>query len=311
MTTTTLPAYTLPMQRDVALFHDAVPHPNRVAAPGPLPLDRIELRIALIREEGIDELRDGIEHDDIVEIIDALVDTLYVSFGALVEMGWTRTVVAGIDLAYNPQLAPAPLAQEARLALLTDIVRRSEGYLESLEAAFLAENEELSAELIASIITLAKDGLAQLRVDSQPFFDEVQRSNMSKMGPDGKGIRSRGMELDGLPLDKAMKGPNYSPPDLAAVYERLYGPAAVSAPVAPEVDAEFAPGAGETTTTDLVSPEFERGARAAAEAMRFYFLNENEASLYDVSTTALESFENSAIRDTLRDEQLRRERGHF
>lgn len=39
-------------------------------------------------------------------------------------------------------------------------------------------------------------------------FDEVQRSNMSKLGEDGKPIRR---ESDG----KVMKGPNYTPPDVS------------------------------------------------------------------------------------------------
>ncbi len=46
----------------------------------------------------------------------------------------------------------------------------------------------------------------------QHAFDEVHRSNMSKLGADGKPIRR---PEDG----KVMKGPNYSPPDLKAVYE--------------------------------------------------------------------------------------------
>ena len=48
----------------------------------------------------------------------------------------------------------------------------------------------------------------------QHAFDEVHRSNMSKLGADGKPIRR---PEDG----KVMKGPNYSPPDLKTVYERL------------------------------------------------------------------------------------------
>lgn len=41
-----------------------------------------------------------------------------------------------------------------------------------------------------------------------PAFDEVHRSNMSKLGEDGKPIRREG---DG----KVMKGPNYFKPDIA------------------------------------------------------------------------------------------------
>ena len=46
----------------------------------------------------------------------------------------------------------------------------------------------------------------------QAAFDEVHRSNMSKLGEDGKPIRR---ESDG----KVMKGPNYFKPDLAQFIE--------------------------------------------------------------------------------------------
>jgi predicted HAD superfamily Cof-like phosphohydrolase len=48
-------------------------------------------------------------------------------------------------------------------------------------------------------------GLHQLK---EIAFDEVQRSNMSKLGADGKPIRREG---DG----KVLKGPNYTPPNIA------------------------------------------------------------------------------------------------
>ncbi len=48
-------------------------------------------------------------------------------------------------------------------------------------------------------------GMAHLK---QPAFDEVHRSNMSKLGADGKPIRR---ESDG----KVLKGPDYFRPDIA------------------------------------------------------------------------------------------------
>ncbi|MGH1377349.1 MAG: phosphoribosyl-ATP diphosphatase [Alphaproteobacteria bacterium] len=48
-------------------------------------------------------------------------------------------------------------------------------------------------------------GMAHLK---QPAFDEVHRSNMSKLGADGKPIRR---ESDG----KVLKGPDYFKPDIA------------------------------------------------------------------------------------------------
>lgn len=46
-------------------------------------------------------------------------------------------------------------------------------------------------------------------------FDEVHRSNMSKLGPDGKPILSEG--------GRVIKGPNYSPPDLKSLVYRVTG----------------------------------------------------------------------------------------
>ena len=46
-------------------------------------------------------------------------------------------------------------------------------------------------------------------IDLDKCFDEVQNSNMSKLGEDGKPIYNE--------FGKVMKGPNYSPPDLKKI----------------------------------------------------------------------------------------------
>ncbi|NCO03302.1 MAG: nucleoside triphosphate pyrophosphohydrolase family protein [Alphaproteobacteria bacterium] len=91
-----------------------------------------ELRINLLQEE-LDELKEALENDDIVETLDALIDLQYV-----------------------------------------------------LDGAFLSF------------------GLQNIKMDA---FNEVHRSNMSKLGADGKPIRREG---DG----KVMKGPHYFKPDM-------------------------------------------------------------------------------------------------
>lgn len=51
-------------------------------------------------------------------------------------------------------------------------------------------------------------------IDLDKCFAEVQRSNMSKLGEDGKAIKRE----DG----KVLKGPNYSPPNLRKILNFLY-----------------------------------------------------------------------------------------
>jgi len=96
-----------------------------------------QLRINLLQEE-VDELKEALENNDIVEVLDALTDIQYVLDGAYLSFG-----------------------------------------------------------------------LSHLK---EPAFAEVQRSNMSKLGEDGKPIRR---ESDG----KVMKGPNYSAPDLTQFFD--------------------------------------------------------------------------------------------
>ena len=88
-----------------------------------------QLRISLIQEE-LDELKEAMSKNDLLEVADALTDLLYVTYGAGHAFG----------------------------------------------------------------------------IDLDKCFNEVQNSNMSKLGEDGKPIYNE--------LGKVMKGPNYFKPDL-------------------------------------------------------------------------------------------------
>ena len=92
----------------------------------------VQLRIDLIEEE-LNELKEAVKNNDIVEVADALTDILYVTYGAGHSFG----------------------------------------------------------------------------VDLDKCFDEVQRSNMSKLGADGKPIYNES--------GKVMKGPDYFAPDLKKI----------------------------------------------------------------------------------------------
>tara|TARA_B100001094_G_C17632197_1_gene530979 strand:+ start:98 stop:439 length:342 start_codon:yes stop_codon:yes gene_type:complete len=92
----------------------------------------VQLRIDLIEEE-LNELKEAVKNNDIVEVADALTDILYVTYGAGHSFG----------------------------------------------------------------------------VNLDKCFDEVQRSNMSKLGVDGKPIYNES--------GKVMKGPDYFAPDLKKI----------------------------------------------------------------------------------------------
>ena len=94
----------------------------------------VQLRVDLIEEE-LNELKEAIKNNDIVEVADALTDILYVTYGAGHSFG----------------------------------------------------------------------------IDLDQCFDEVQRSNMSKLGEDGKPIYNDS--------GKVMKGPNYFAPNLKKIIE--------------------------------------------------------------------------------------------
>ena len=89
-----------------------------------------QLRISLIQEE-LDELKEAMANNDLLEVADALTDLLYVTYGAGHAFG----------------------------------------------------------------------------IDLDKCFNEVQNSNMSKLGEDGKPIYNE--------FGKVMKGPNYFKPDLS------------------------------------------------------------------------------------------------
>ena len=69
------------------------------------------------------------------------------------------------------------------------------------------------ADALTDILYVTYGAGAAFGIDLDLCFREVQRSNMSKLGEDGKPMYRE----DG----KVMKGPNYSEPDLARVLEEM------------------------------------------------------------------------------------------
>ena len=127
-------------QRQNREFHDVMGI-ETATSPRAIPVEDVPVVIELIREEFEDELIPALQEGNVVEIYDAALDILYVTYGLLNRAG----------------------------------------------------------------------------MDAEPGYDEVQASNMSKLGADGKPIIAQKNDPDGTFPGRVKKGPNYFKPNLARV----------------------------------------------------------------------------------------------
>jgi predicted HAD superfamily Cof-like phosphohydrolase len=77
--------------------------------------------------------------------------------------------------------------------------------------------DELIPALEADDVVETVDALVELGVDAEIIFNEVQRSNMSKFGADGKPIIAGPNDPDGVFEGRVKKGPNYFKPDIGGL----------------------------------------------------------------------------------------------
>lgn len=93
-------------------------------------------------------------------------------------------------------------------------LRRELNKEEWAETAQAYEGEDLVEYVdgVCDLVYVLLGSLVSFGVDFDACFAEVQRSNMSKLGEDGKPI----VRDDG----KILKGPNFTPPDLRSI---IYG----------------------------------------------------------------------------------------
>jgi predicted HAD superfamily Cof-like phosphohydrolase len=80
-------------------FGVPVRYPHAIPA-----MDRCDLRVRLLQEE-LDELREGIENQDIVEIFDALCDLQYVLDGTFLEFGLMYDKQLGMDEVHRSNMS--------------------------------------------------------------------------------------------------------------------------------------------------------------------------------------------------------------
>jgi hypothetical protein len=151
-------------------------------------LPEAPLRVELIREE-LEELQTAVDNLDIIEIADAIGDIQYVAHGAALVFGLEKLVLEATTS--NGILIGNPLADEEVLS--------------DLRYGILYNSPRAVAKALKNILK-GVDQMADLYdIDLDAVVDAIHKSNMSKLGEDGKPIYR--------PTDqKVMKGENYVPP---------------------------------------------------------------------------------------------------
>jgi predicted HAD superfamily Cof-like phosphohydrolase len=110
----------------------------------------------------------------------------------------------------NANRVTAEIGTEQALLRYTLMREENEEYLEAARQGDLVEIADALGDMLYILCgTILKHGLHEV---IEEVFAEIQASNMSKLGADGKPIYRE----DG----KVLKGPNYFPPDLKGLLQR-------------------------------------------------------------------------------------------
>ena len=104
----------------------------------------------------------------------------------------------------NKPSFPDPKIQNLRFELIKE-------ELEELKVALDQKNLKEVADALTDILYVTYGAGHAFGIDLDKCFDEVQASNMSKLGADGKPIYNKS--------GKVMKGPNYFEPNLRKFIE--------------------------------------------------------------------------------------------
>ncbi len=157
--------------------------------------DSFSLRKTMLHEE-LEELVLAIENNDRVEIADALGDLSYIAVGGLLDI--TNRFDFSID--YKSIKDALPLKHSEACYLILNQIN------------LLDKHPDLKqlVELKYSHLILLIEAYSEIfDIDLQPIFEEIHRSNMSKLDSLGKPIRRE----DG----KILKSPNYFKPDIKRI----------------------------------------------------------------------------------------------
>lgn len=114
--------------------------------------------------------------------------------------------VREFHLTYGAAIRTEPIARPPERMMRFNLLQEElDEYAHAVDTNDVVE----VADALADIVYVAYGAALTHGIDLDAVLAEVHYSNMSKLGPDGKPIRRE----DG----KILKGPNFSPPDIARV----------------------------------------------------------------------------------------------
>lgn len=116
-----------------------------------------------------------------------------------------------------------PVGKEAhplphdRIAVRVELIR--EEFEDELIPALYKGDLVETVDACIDILYVTYGLLVEMGVNATPVFEEVQGSNMSKLGADGKAIIAGPNDPDGIFEGRVKKGPNYYRPNIRRILE--------------------------------------------------------------------------------------------
>ncbi len=183
----------------VAEFHRAFGHPIGTEPDFPDQAIR-DLRMRLIEEE-LEEYCEAFACNDRIEMADALADLLYVLAGTAVAYG-----IAPQETVLSPYEGVSPPTKDVEAY---DMFLREDfwNYQQAEQDNDLDAVAKTIVHMMVEIFGIAY----RSNIPINEVFSEVHRSNMSKLGEDGRPI----LREDG----KVLKSKLFTPPNIAAILE--------------------------------------------------------------------------------------------
>jgi predicted HAD superfamily Cof-like phosphohydrolase len=206
---------------DVCRFHQAmVLHIGDPRAPGFLNDDEARLRARLLNEEIGETINKGIAGGpegsgprtldgtrgapDLIELIDGLVDTLYVAIGTSISVGFDVVPLVPWN---EPKVAHDPRLLLSRSQYFREMLT---GACRAACAAIDARDVDACKATTIGMLYVLNAVVNAWNIPLEPFWDEVQRANMEKLPPDQPG-------------GKVRKPPGWRGPDHRPIFYRVFG----------------------------------------------------------------------------------------